>query len=85
MRNTGYQIISKNDSRKLADFLCRQGQMLLPMVELITQARMAIDELIDVTGLAFAEKAKATTLKLIYPLIRRFWETQRWAKELRIS
>jgi len=55
MRNTDYQIISKNDSRKLADFLCQEGQMLLPMVELITQTQMAIDELIDVTGRAAIE------------------------------
>jgi transposase-like protein len=55
MQTEDYQIISKNDSRKLADFLCQEGQMLLPMVELITQAQMAIDELIDVTGRAAIE------------------------------
>jgi putative transposase len=55
MRKTGYQIISKTDSRKLSDFLSRQGQLLLPMVELITQARTAVDELIDVTGRATIE------------------------------
>jgi hypothetical protein len=41
MRNTDYQIISKTDSRKLTDFLSQQGQLLLPMVGLITQARAA--------------------------------------------
>ena len=50
MRNTDYQIISKTDSRKLTDFLSQQGQLLLPMVGLITQAKAAVDELIDVTG-----------------------------------
>ena len=50
MRNTNYQIISKTDRRKLTDFLSQQGQLLLPMVGLITQARAAVDELIDVTG-----------------------------------
>lgn len=55
MRNTNYQIISKTDSRKLADFLSQQGQLLLPMVSLITQAEMAVDELIDVTGRAAIE------------------------------
>lgn len=50
MRNTRYQIISKTDRRKLTDFLSQQGQLLLPAVELITQSRAAVDELIDVTG-----------------------------------
>lgn len=55
MRNTDYQIISKTDSRKLTDFLSQQGQLLLPMVGLITQARAAVDDLIDVTGRATIE------------------------------
>ncbi len=55
MRNTDYQIISKTDSKKLTDFLSQQGQLLLPMVGLITQASAAIDELIDVTGRATIE------------------------------
>ena len=55
MRNTDYQIISKTDSRKLTDFLSQEGQLLLPMVDLITQAQMAVDELIDVTGRATIE------------------------------
>ena len=41
--------------RKLADFLVRNGQALLPMMELIEQSRMAIDELIDVMGRASVE------------------------------
>ena len=36
--------------RKLTEFLVRNGQALLPMMELIEHSRMAIDELIDVTG-----------------------------------
>lgn len=55
MRKTDYQIIDKNDNKKLANFLCQQGQFLLPMVELITQAEMAVDELIDVVGRATIE------------------------------
>ena len=55
MRNTDYQIISKTDSRKLSDFLSQEGQLLLPMVELITEAQIAVDELIDVTGRATIE------------------------------
>ena len=41
--------------RKLAEFLVRNGQALLPMMELIEQSRMAIDELIDVMGRASVE------------------------------
>ena len=55
MRTKDYQIISKSDSRKLTDFLSQQGQLLLPMVGLITQARAAVDDLIDVTGRATIE------------------------------
>ena len=55
MRTTDYQTISRTDSRKLADFLSQEGQLLLPMVDLITQARMAVDELIDVAGRATIE------------------------------
>jgi len=55
MNNKDYQIATKEDSRKLAEFLSREGQLLLPMLELITQAEMAVDELIDVTGRATIE------------------------------
>jgi putative transposase len=50
-----YQIADKNDSRKLAQFLAQDGQGLLPMVELLCQAEMAIDDLIDVAGRATIE------------------------------
>jgi putative transposase len=55
MQSTDYQIISKTDRRKLTDFLSQQGQLLLPALELITQSRAAVDELIDVTGRAAIE------------------------------
>jgi putative transposase len=45
----------KVGERKLAEFLVRNGQALLPMLELIEQSRMAIDELIDVMGRASIE------------------------------
>jgi len=49
-----YHTINKQGKgeRKLADFLVRNGQALLPMMELIEQSRMAIDELIEVMGRA---------------------------------
>jgi len=43
------------NSKRLAEFFSRQGQGLLPMVDLIEQSRMAIDELIDVAGRATIE------------------------------
>jgi putative transposase len=55
MDQTTYQIANKTDSRKLTEFLCQEGQFLLPMVELITGAEMAVDELIEVTGRAAIE------------------------------
>ena len=55
MHTTTYQIVDKTDSRKLAEFLCKEGQFLLPMVELITGTEMAVDELIEVTGRAAVE------------------------------
>jgi len=55
MDKTTYQIADKRDSRKLTEFLCQDGQFLLPMVELITGAEMAVDELIEVTGRATIE------------------------------
>jgi putative transposase len=45
----------KVGERKLAEFLVRNGQALLPMMELIEQSRMALDELIDVMGRASIE------------------------------
>lgn len=63
MRNNEYQIAVTTDRRKwakpslsgLTDFLSQQGQLLLLALELITQSRAAVDELIDVTGRAAIE------------------------------
>jgi hypothetical protein len=55
MDKTTYQIADKTDSKKLTECLCQDGQFLLPMVELITGAEMAVDELIEVTGRAAIE------------------------------
>jgi hypothetical protein len=37
----------KLGDRKLAEFLVRNGQALLPMIKLVEQSRLAIDKLID--------------------------------------
>ncbi|HYL74669.1 MAG TPA: IS256 family transposase [Bryobacteraceae bacterium] len=42
----------KANERKLAGFLSKSGQLLLPLVDLIEQCQMACDELIDVAGRA---------------------------------
>jgi hypothetical protein len=47
MHKKDYQIIDKTDSKKLTEFLCKEGQLLLPLVEMITNTEMALDELID--------------------------------------
>ena len=43
-----YQVANRGGSRALAEFLSKEGQLLLPMLELITQAEMAVDELIAI-------------------------------------
>jgi transposase-like protein len=42
----------KSNERELTDFLAKNGQVLLPMVDLIEQCQLACDDLIDVTGRA---------------------------------
>jgi putative transposase len=53
-----YQVVdssSKLSSSELAEFLSKEGQLLLPMLDLITQGQRAIDEVIDVMGRATIE------------------------------
>jgi transposase-like protein len=45
-----YTILSKKDSQQLSRFLAREGQFLLPMLDLIEQAEAAVDEVIQVVG-----------------------------------
>jgi putative transposase len=50
-----YHTISKQgkaNEQRLADFFSKNGQLLLPMVDLIEQCQWACDDLIDVTGRA---------------------------------
>ena len=46
----GYQISEKKASCELAKFLAANGPVTLPMVELVEQSRMAVDELLEVLG-----------------------------------
>jgi putative transposase len=50
-----YQVISRHDRRALARWLATNGQGLLPLVELVEGAELALEELIDVTGRATIE------------------------------
>jgi putative transposase len=43
------------NARRLAEFFSCNGQGLLPMVDLIEQSRLAVDELIDIAGRATIE------------------------------
>lgn len=50
-----YHIVEKKDTQGWANFLAKNGQALLPMLELIEQSQAAVDELIDVVGRAAIE------------------------------
>jgi transposase-like protein len=50
-----YQVCDAKDSRQLAEFLAKEGQLLLPMLDLIGRAEAAVDEVIDVAGRAALE------------------------------
>lgn len=50
-----YQALSKNDSRKLAQYLASNAQMTLPLVDLIEQSKMVVDQPIESVGRATVE------------------------------
>jgi putative transposase len=54
-----YQVIGRYDRRALARWLAKNGQGLLPLVELVEGAELALEELIDVTGRATIEAVLA--------------------------
>ena len=47
-----YKVADRTDKRAITEFLKREGQFLLPAVELVEQAEVAMDEVIDVMGRA---------------------------------
>lgn len=55
MQKELYKIASKTDSKKIAEFLSKDGQLLLPFLEMISNTEQAVDELIDVVGKAAIE------------------------------
>jgi len=50
-----YQIADRKDRRALSQYLAQNGQLLLPMVELIESAQVAVEEFMDVLGRAAVE------------------------------
>lgn len=50
-----YQIIRRKESQELAKFLAKEGQFLLPMLDLIEHAQAAVDDVIDVVGRSTVE------------------------------
>ena len=50
MQRQSYKIAERTDSRKIAEFLSKDGQLLLPFLELVCNTEQAVDELIDVVG-----------------------------------
>ena len=55
MQKKVYQIAQKTDRRKIAEFLSKDSQLLLPFLDLICNTEQAVDELIDVVGKAAVE------------------------------
>lgn len=47
-----YHIADAKDSRALSECLARNEQLPLPMVELMSSAQVAVEEFMDVLGLA---------------------------------
>lgn len=50
-----YEIADHHDQRALSEFLQKDGQLLLPLVQLIEDSALAVDDLITVTGRAAVE------------------------------
>jgi hypothetical protein len=56
-----YHVVSRGDScgtldsQQLATLLAKDGQVLLPLLDLIENAQAAVDDLIDVMGRATIE------------------------------
>ena len=55
MRQQAYQISEQTDRRKIAEYLSKDGQLLLPLLELVCNTENAIDEVINVVGTAAIE------------------------------
>lgn len=52
---SNYQILEGKNSRALRECLSQEGQILLPLLEMIERTEMALDEVVDVAGRATIE------------------------------
>lgn len=50
MMSRKYQVLNKNHTEELSELLSRDGQALLPFVELLETMEMAVDDLVDMAG-----------------------------------
>ena len=50
-----YHVVENKDTQQWSEVLAKNGQTLLPMVELIEQSKLALDELVDRVGRATIE------------------------------
>jgi hypothetical protein len=50
MQKRFYQIAGKTDSRKMAAFLSKDDQLLLPLLDLICNTEQPVGKLIDAVG-----------------------------------
>lgn len=57
MRKRVYQEVTPRERRKMAEFLAKgeAGQVLLPLMELLVQTEIALDEVVDLAGRATIE------------------------------
>jgi len=50
-----YRVAGVKDRSRIAEFLSKEGQVLLPLVDLVEEARLAVDDLVEVVGRAAIE------------------------------
>jgi putative transposase len=50
-----YQVAGVKDRSRIAEFLSKECQVLLPLVDLVEEARLAVDDLVEVVGRAAIE------------------------------
>ena len=77
-----YHIVSseaKIASAAVEEFARANGQILLPLVELITQARMAVDEVIDSIGRQTIETILNLSIEQVPGRARRARAAERFA------
>ena len=90
--NKSYHIAEQADSETLVRFMAKEGQFLLPMVQLIEQAEVAVDEVIEVMGRATIEAVLLMSAEQVArassrPIVRRIGMANRkaWSRSRSVS